>query len=223
MDGIPVPGKKRYIQTYPQIDLGFKVKKFMRVDVDRLQSWYKKLEEEYQDWKFVYSRHKHMWLEDPGDPNGVTGHRFMDDTSWYTLCWNGDDLGPKPPERGHAKPEFRDIDEDELYPRKIFNGYALELIESLPIRSKRWLVTIHPPGTKLINHQDSPDKIRIHIPIFTNDLSNWIVDGEEFHMETGWAYVVNTSLIHSVENKGNTDRVHLYGKIWIEDVKELGI
>jgi len=123
-----------------------------------------------------------------------------------------------PFERSQAKPEWHDIDNDELYPRQCFNGYALDLVKQLPVRSKRWLVTIHTPGTKLITHQDSPDKIRIHIPIYTNNQSMWNIDGEEFHMEPGWAYLVNTSLPHSLENNGSTDRIHLYGKVWTEDI-----
>jgi aspartyl/asparaginyl beta-hydroxylase (cupin superfamily) len=89
----------------------------------------------------------------------------------------------------------------------------------MPVRSKKWLVTGHVPGTKLITHQDSPDKIRVHIPIFTNTQSNWNINGQEYHMEPGWAYLVNTTLPHSVENKGNTDRIHLYGKVWTKDIQ----
>jgi hypothetical protein len=221
MDGERIPGFKRYIQKYPQVDLGWKVKPWFDVDIEKLQAWYKNLEDKYSEWKFIYSKHAYMWKEDPGDPTGATGHRFQPDTAWYTLCWNGTQPGPMPPERGEAKTEWRDEDNDELYPRECFTGYALDLIKSMPLRSKRWLVTIHTPSTKLITHQDSPDKIRVHIPIYTNDQSNWIIDGEEFHMSPGKAYLVNTSLSHSVENKGTTDRIHLYGKIWTEDANKL--
>ena len=106
----------------------------------------------------------------------------------------------------------------KLNPRKCFTGYGLELVEKLSMRSKKWLVTIHTPGTKLITHQDSTDKIRVHIPIQTNEDSNWIIGGEEFHMEPGWAYLVNTTIPHSVENKGSTNRIHLYGKVWTDDI-----
>ena len=83
------------------------------------------------------------------------------------------------------------------------------------------MVTIHTPGTKLITHTDSTDKIRIHIPIHTNIDSNWILDGEQIHMEPGYAYLVNTSIPHSVENKGTTDRIHLYGKVWVDEIGAL--
>jgi hypothetical protein len=221
MEGKPIPGFKRYIQEYPIVDLGWKVLPWFQIDLDKLRAWYNNLEKEYSDWKFIYGDTRHVWVEDIGDPDGITGHKLMSNTAYYTLCWNSDEPGPKPFEQGQAKPEYKDDDNGELNPRKCFKGYALDIVTNLPIRSKKWLVTIHTPGTKLIDHQDSPDKIRVHIPIYTNDESKWIIDGEEFHMEPGWAYIVNTTLVHSLENKGTTDRIHLYGKVWTDDVQRL--
>jgi hypothetical protein len=221
MEGKPIPGFKRYIQEYPVVDLGWKVLPWFQIDLDKLRVWYADLENNYSDWKFIYGDTKHVWIEDIGDPTGITGHKLMPDTSYYTLCWNSDEPGPKPFEQGQAKAEYKDNDNGELNPRECFKGYALDIVTNLPIRSKKWLVTIHTPETKLINHQDSPDKIRVHIPIYTNNDSKWIIDGEEFHMEPGWAYLVNTTLVHSLENKGTTDRIHLYGKVWTADVQRL--
>jgi len=209
---------KRYIETHDPVDLGFKILPWFAVDVDRLVEWYYDLEKNYSDWKFIIGDNHHIWKEPIVDPKAETGHYLPDDTAYYTLCWNDDSSGPKPFEQGCAKPEYRDNDNDELNPRVCFNGYALDIVKSLPIRSKKWLVTIHTPGTKLITHQDSPDKIRLHIPIMTNDDSNWIIDGEEFHMSPGYAYLVNTTLLHSVENKGVSNRIHLYGKVWTSEV-----
>lgn len=223
MDGIHIPGFKRYIQTYDRVDVGWKIKPWFPVDVEKLRAWYADLEKNYSDWKFIYGDTKHVWTEDIGDPDGITGHRLMPDTAYYTLCWNSDDIGPKPFEQGQAKLQYRDNDNNQLNPRKCFTGYVLDIVKNLPVRNKKWLVTIHTPGTKLITHQDSPDKLRVHIPIYTNSDSNWIIDGEEFHMEPGWAYLVNSSLPHSVENNGTSDRIHVYGKIWTDDVIRLNL
>ena len=209
---------KRYIEKYDPVDLGFKIKILFKVDTDQLLNWYQNLEDRFSDWKFVIGENHHVWKEPIVDPKAKTGHYLPDDAAYYTLCWNSDAPGPMPFEQGMAKLEYRDNDNDELNPRKCFDGYALELVKSLPFRSKKWLVTIHTPGTKLITHQDAPDKIRIHIPILTNNKSNWIIDGEKYHMEPGWAYLVNTTLPHSVENAGITNRVHLYGKVWTEEI-----
>tara|TARA_E500000178_G_scaffold338245_1_gene378334 strand:+ start:6007 stop:6654 length:648 start_codon:yes stop_codon:yes gene_type:complete len=210
---------KRYIEEHQTVDLGFDVKPIFRVDVKKLQDWYNDLQENYKDWKFIVGENHHVWQFPISDPTGKTGHIIPDETGYYTLCWNSDEEGPKPFEQGCAKPEYKDNDNDELNPRKCFTGYGLDVVKSLPFRSKKWLVTEHVTGTKLITHQDSPDKIRVHIPIHTNKDSNWIINGKEYYMEPGWAYLVNTTLPHSVENKGTTDRVHLYGKVWTEDVK----
>jgi hypothetical protein len=215
--------KKRYIESYPPLDLGFKILKLFEVDVFRIQNWYYDLENRYNDWKFIIGENHHIWKEPIVDPDALTGHYLPDDAAYYTLCWNDDSTGPKPFEQGMAKPEYKDNDNDELNPRACFDGYALELVKSLPFRSKKWLVTIHTPGTKLITHQDAADKLRIHIPIITNPESNWIIDGEEIHMEPGWAYLVNTTLPHSVENAGQSNRVHLYGKVWTKDIIDYGV
>lgn len=212
--------KKRYIESYEPLDLGFKVIPWFQVDIERLVDWYNNLEKNYSNWKFVIGENHHVWKEPIVDPEAKTGHYLPDETAYYTLCWNSNEPGPKPFEQGMAKPEYRDNDNDELNPRACFDGYALELVTSLPVRSKKWLVTVHAPGTKLITHQDAADKIRVHIPILTNDQSNWIIDGEEYHMKPGWAYIVNTTLPHSVENAGTTNRVHLYGKIWTEEIQD---
>ena len=212
---------KRYIEKHDPKDLGWRYKRWFPVDVEIIQAWYNDLEDNYSNWKFVVGDNQHIWKEPIVDPEGITGHRLMDDTAYYTLCWNSDEPGPKPFEQGQAKPEYRDNDNDELNPRKCFSGYGLDIVQGLPVRSKKWLVTIHTPGTKLITHQDSPDKIRVHIPIYTNKDSNWIIEDEEVHMEPGWAYLVNTTLPHSVENKGTTNRIHLYGKVWTDEIKDL--
>ena len=211
---------KRYLEQCKPVDLGFSIQKWFPVDIEKLRYWYDNLEKNYSSWKFVYGDNLHIWETIPDDPTGMSGHIIPPNTGYYTLCWNNDDEGPKPFEQGCAKPEHRDNDNDMLNPRKIFDGYALEIVQSLPVRSKKWLVTDQPPGMKLVTHQDAPDKIRVHIPIYTNDDSNWIIDGVEQHMEPGYAYLVNTTLPHSIENKGKTNRIHLYGKVWTEDIND---
>ena len=44
-EGQHIPGFKPYIRTYKPLDLDWKVKRLFVVDVDKIQSWYKDLEE----------------------------------------------------------------------------------------------------------------------------------------------------------------------------------
>ena len=212
---------KRYIEQFDPIDLGFTVLPWVKVDVDAIREWYTDLEKNFSDWKFVVGENHHVWEIPISDPTGETGDVLPDDTFYYTLCWNSDEPGPKPFEQGCAKPEYRDDDNDQLNPRKCFYGYGLEVVKSLPLRSKKWLISAHTPGTKLITHQDATDKIRVHIPIYTNEQSLWTIGEKDYHLEPGWAYLINTTLPHSLENKGSTPRIHLYGKVWTDDVRAL--
>jgi hypothetical protein len=216
-----VPGKKSYIEKYQPLDLGFDIKPWFKVDIEKLRNWFENLEKNYYSWKFIIGENHHVWKNPIIDPEAITGHYIPDNSAYYTLCWNNNDPGPKPFEQSQAKIEYQDSDNDELNPRECFSGYALDIVKQIPIRSKKWLVTIHTPGTKLITHQDSPDKIRVHIPIYTNLDSNWIIDNNTYHMEPGWAYIVNTTLPHSIYNGGNSNRIHLYGKVWTDDVLKL--
>ena len=40
---------KPYIEKHTSLDLGFKVRKLFEVDVEKIQAWYKDLEENYSD------------------------------------------------------------------------------------------------------------------------------------------------------------------------------
>jgi hypothetical protein len=212
-----------YLQKYETVDLGWKIKPWFKIDKQCILDWYSDLERDYSDWKFSYEKHKYMWKRDPGG-DGYNGHLFMPDTSWYTLCHNSNIEGPLPPERSMSIKELQDYDDHQLNPRKCFTGYGLEVVRSMPICSKRALVSITTPGTTLAMHQDQPDKIRYHITLKTNDSFKWIIDGEDIDIPCdGWVYIVNTTLPHMIINNGTTDRVSMYGKIWTDDVISLNL
>lgn len=51
---------------------------------------------------------------------------------------------------------------------------------------------------------------RFHIPVFTNPGCLFTVDNETINMKEGEIWEINNdNKIHSVENKGDTDRIHL--------------
>ena len=49
---------------------------------------------------------------------------------------------------------------------------------------------------------------RVHVPLMTNALSEFIVGGESHTMKAGYAYLVNIEAPHSVLNAGLTPRIH---------------
>jgi aspartyl/asparaginyl beta-hydroxylase (cupin superfamily) len=62
-------------------------------------------------------------------------------------------------------------------------------------------------------HTDKGDYLstvrRFHIPIITNDLVSYTVNGERVHMKQGECWEINNLKSHSVLNESDTDRVHL--------------
>lgn len=70
-----------------------------------------------------------------------------------------------------------------------------------------------PAGGVIQPHRDANPAARwphkIHIPIQTNDQVYFYVDGKAYQMGEGEAVEVNNMGVHSVENRGDSDRIHL--------------
>lgn len=73
------------------------------------------------------------------------------------------------------------------------------------------MLSVVMPGHSIEPHRDSQApywQCRVHVPLATNEHSAFIVAGERFALEVGKAYRVNTEAEHSVENDGDTPRIH---------------
>jgi len=72
-----------------------------------------------------------------------------------------------------------------------------------------------PKNKKILPHTDSGHEHffktkRIHIPIVTNNKCNFIVGDEIVQMKCGEIWEIdNANKVHSVNNDGDTDRIHL--------------
>jgi len=92
--------------------------------------------------------------------------------------------------------------------------YIKELINSFkfPITSARILkldvgAVIKPHRDHELGYEDGT--FRLHIPITTNEKVSFILDGVTLKMLPGECWYTNVNYVHSVANKGDTDRVHL--------------
>ena len=67
-------------------------------------------------------------------------------------------------------------------------------------------------GGRILPHRDSHPSFgvghRIHVPIVTNPRVRFMIDGRPYQLEVGQAYEINNQKIHSVMNKGDTDRIN---------------
>jgi hypothetical protein len=210
------------IKDYNELDTGWLIKRWLPVDQAKIESWYSDLLENYGDWVWTYSKHKNMWKYDPNEELG----KFMaDDASWLMLTWGNDTKGPVPWMRAIAEDKFNPtMPHDSLGARECFTGYALEVVQNLPARARDIQVSIHTPGTNLPPHQDSPEKLRFHIPIETNEQATFTIDGKKVHIPAdGWIYLVNTTYLHSTTNNGCNTRSHIYGGVMTEDILNLDL
>jgi hypothetical protein len=69
------------------------------------------------------------------------------------------------------------------------------------------------PGGVIHPHRDENPAAKwphkIHVPLKTNEDVTFFVDGTGYHFEEGEAVEVNNMGLHAVENRGDTDRIHL--------------
>lgn len=73
------------------------------------------------------------------------------------------------------------------------------------------MLSVVMPGHRIPPHTDGqrPEWLyRVHIPLTTNEKSEFVVGGLRFEMEVGGVYLVNTEAVHSVTNLGETPRIH---------------
>ena len=70
------------------------------------------------------------------------------------------------------------------------------------------------PGSEIKPHKDFDlvfwdGYARLHIPVLTNQLVEFTVDGKNLAMKAGECWFADFSKTHAVHNKGVTDRIHL--------------
>jgi hypothetical protein len=135
-------------------------------------------------------------------------------TSNYTGNWSGIALrAPDGNEKSiypspDSKNKFQDTRLLSLFPsvQKILMTFECK------ITSVRFLVL--EKGAVIKEHFDNAlsfeeGDARLHIPIQTNELVEFISNGKRLQMAEGECWYINASLPHSVANQGETDRIHL--------------
>lgn len=73
------------------------------------------------------------------------------------------------------------------------------------------MLSVVMPGHAIERHKDQQApawRCRVHVPLSTNNESEFRVDNIRHHMAVGVAYKVNTLAEHGVTNDGETPRVH---------------
>jgi quercetin dioxygenase-like cupin family protein len=94
-------------------------------------------------------------------------------------------------------------------------GFIKKLLKELNSKPSEMMVFYYlEPGAKLHPHRDLTgaslnNRLRFHVPIITNPGVIFQAAGEVVKMLPGDLWCLDTSYVHSVENKGSESRVHL--------------
>jgi mannose-6-phosphate isomerase-like protein (cupin superfamily) len=135
-------------------------------------------------------------------------------TTNYTGNWSGLALRAPGGDASSIYPDPSATKEYSYTPLLQSCEYTQTVIESFhcPMLSVRFLRM--EPGTVIKPHRDhtlsfEDGEVRLHIPVRTNELVEFISEGERLAMKEGECWYVNASLTHSVANRGTQDRIHL--------------
>lgn len=146
----------------------------------------------------------------------VKKHSVSKIYSWAIQSNLKDPSKPCPPY--HIKDDIETHpDNDFSVPTELIFGFARKIIKAFP-RARQTVIAGHPPGTHINLHIDNDEFVKIHIPIKTNSKSYFNFKDENFVLEEGNAYLINTALLHGVKNEGDTDRVHFIFKLHKDDI-----
>lgn len=92
--------------------------------------------------------------------------------------------------------------------------YFQQCIASLPFETRAVRILKLAPGATIREHRDMEisidhDEARFHIPIATNDATEFVVGGLPLAFSPGECWYINVDLPHRIENRGESDRIHL--------------
>jgi hypothetical protein len=149
----------------------------------------------------------HLRWDSSMDDAQDAGKHTIDGVYGWGIQSNLKDLTvPCPPYHVHkdGTQEYRDT--------ALMFGFAEKIKQAFPY-SRQHSIAVHPPGTVINLHIDTPKWIKIHIPITGNNNSYFTFEDEQFVFEPGNAYLVNTSILHGTNNLGDTNRAHLFFKV----------
>lgn len=98
--------------------------------------------------------------------------------------------------------------------RNLLDGFACE---KLAVRLMRL-----EPGAEVKEHTDrdlrfEEGEVRLHIPVFTNELVEFLLAGERLHMRAGECWYINAHLPHRLANPGQQARIHLVFDLVVND------
>ena len=180
----------------------------VQFDLNELIDYYNILERDYQHLKWTFK-------DDVEDAD--KGHKHEGIFGWGIQSNLTDLSKPCPPYDIH-KERTKEYKDTEL----VF-GFAKKIIDFFP-GVRQLGIAGHPNGVEIMQHVDTDEYYKIHIPIITNSEAYFIYGDTKYVMTPGKMYFVETEEMHGTCNSGETTRVHMLFKCHrstISDVKTI--
>jgi len=100
--------------------------------------------------------------------------------------------------------------------------YLLSIFETFKCRVETFRIHTLDPGASIQPHIDSgysfeKGKVRLHIPIETNDKVEILLDNDLVSMKEGECWYCNFDILHEVHNRSDQVRVHLILDCMVND------
>lgn len=92
------------------------------------------------------------------------------------------------------------------YFKEVINQFKCPLLSVRLLKLEKGAF-IKPHRDYKLGYED--DNFRLHIPIITNKDVDFVLDGLKLEMKEGECWYTNVNYIHSVSNKGKSNRIHL--------------
>jgi hypothetical protein len=165
------------------------------------------------------------------DPKGLTADldrissdewvRHFNDR-YYEGDWSG--VALRSPE-GESQQLYADPGKDEPFTDTPVLARCPSLLSAIaalqcPVKSARLLKLA--AGSRIIEHRDynlslDDGEVRLHVAITTNPLVDFYLNGERIVMNPGECWYINANLPHKVDNRSDSDRVHLVIDCKVDD------
>lgn len=180
------------------------------VDLGALKAYYTKLKTEYADYNWSYNSNTNDIREDIYEFNAKNSND-RNATGWAITVPSFLNTKKQIVPWLNIHKDFvhgKEYIENEHRTPLVF-GIVEKILHCIPY-AKNVALTVFEPGAQVVPHKDEEYLLRVHVPIYTSDMSLWLnADGYAPINNAGHAYLCDTRELHSVYNDGDTDRVHL--------------
>lgn len=196
-----------YMTNFTGQDLDFDIKELdnIKFNINDLIDYYTLVEKNFQHLKWTTAN------------TNTLSHKADNVYAWAVQSNLKDTSKPCPPyDIKHDDDVIGTFDAST----ELLFGFGKIVIDAIP-NIRQTVISAHPPGTVIQQHIDNTEFVKVHIPIKTNPNSYFSFGNNNYNLEVGKAYLINTTRNHGTSNNGNSDRIHLIFKIPLSTVDSL--